>query len=479
MSKKCFVISPIGSPESNTRKKADELLNYLIRPVLTELGYQVIRADELPHPGSITQDIVENIDQSDLVIAIISGHNPNVFYELAVRNAIEKPVILMSEEGDEKLPFDIQGKRVITYCNTCNYLSSSEDEKVQNVKEELKKQVESAEENPKRASSSILSAHLHLPKRLNDHKKELDNCEKEHLELKSRYDSNEIKTKKQLILLSSAFVFVLIIGLFVYPLNIQNSHHDLLREQQLNTIELVTYEKIQNLIDHSNVYTMMFTNGYNIGDNSTQFVNEIIEEYRHIDLFKPNVKTGDVLAYVYVMGPGPNCEFKLYSYLPHMTRADGRILEACIMSENTDLFLTSMYPTTGTKSFASSLVKRIDLNADDDKYDMIIGSAIDWDRFSNDIQRAITLENTRFVLVDAKDFVVVDCDENSCENIKAQALTEEGFSKDSVAKKYDSDEYDIYQNHADPILLNNSYLEKYDIRNSILLDGWKIYMHYK
>ena len=481
MSKKCFVISPIDSPDSNIRKKADALLNYLIRPVLTELDYLVTRADELPHPGSITELLVQNIDESDLVIAIISGHNPNVFYELAVRNAIEKPFILMNSDKSEKPPFDIKDLNVINYCDDCHYSSFSkdDDERIKNVKKKLKDQVIDAENNPKRASKSILSENLQLPKKLDDSKKKSDELEKQCISLKNEHNSNKLKNRNQIILLSSIFVSVLIMGLFMYPLHIQNDYDDLLRKQQLNTIELVTYEKIQNLIDHSNVYTMMFTNGYNIGDNSTKFVDDVIEEYRYIDLFVPNVMTGDILAYVYIMGPGPNCEFKLYSYLPHMTRVDGRDLETCKKAEDTDLFLTSMYPTTGTKSFASALIKRIDLDRNqNNQYDIIIASAIDWDRFSNDIQRSITLENTKFVLVDAEGFVVVDCDKNSCENIKAQALKEEGFSKDSIAKKYDPKEYDIYQNHAEPKLLNNNYLEMYNIKNSELLEGWKIYMHY-
>ena len=472
MSKKCFVISPIGTPGSNIRKKADELLNYLIRPVLTELGYLVIRADELPHPGSITRDIVENIDESDLVIAIISDHNPNVFYELAVRNAIEKPIILMNKEGDEKLPFDIQGKRVIEYCDECGNMSSKEiQEKIKNTKNELKKQVESAEIDPQRASSSILSEYLQLPKRL-------ENCVTEKISLKKKYDSNRIQVKRQLILLSTVFLLVLITGLFVYPLDIQNEYHALLREKQSSSIEDLTYKEIQNLIDASNLYTIMFTVGYEPEENTQEFVNRITNELKFTDIFIPNLRVSDVVAYVYVMEPDPECEFLLYAYLQHMERENGAKLESCFMMNDNEIYLTSMYPSTGTTSFVNALAKRIDLDPNDGTYDLIISSAIDWDRFSNNIQRAITLENTRFVLVDAQNFVVVDCDKNSCKNIKDQAQSVKDFSENSIAKKYDPNEYNMYQNHADPILLNNNDLEIYDIQNSVLLKDWKIYMHY-
>ena len=73
--------------------------------------------------------------------------------------------------------------------------------------------------------------------------------------------------------------------------------------------------------------------------------------------------------------------------------------------------------------------KMIDLGPSDGRYDLIIASAIDWDCFSSDIQRSITLENTQFFIVDDEDYVVVDCDKNSCKNIKAQAFDKRGFFK--------------------------------------------------
>ena len=441
-----FVISSIGGENTEIRKRASVLLTHLIRPALHELEYIVIRADEISSPNVITKDIVRLLEDSDLVIADVHDNNPNVLYELAIRNAVNKPFILI-KDPEQKLPFDLQHIKAIS-------VKQDGDVKLlENKKEQLRDFVRNAEKDKDSASESIVSNFLKLAK------------------FKKNFP-------KYMISVGIAMAFLAIFPTFIgYSMLEENQSY--LRAQQINTIELVVYEKIQNLIDHSNVYSMMFTNGYSIGDNSTEFIKNVIEEYRYIDLFTPNVMTGDILAYVYIMKPGPECEFLLYAYLPHMTRGDGRDLEACKMAEDTDLFLTSMYPTTGTKSFANALVKRIDLDrSQDNQYDLIIGSAIDWDRFSNDIQRSITLENTKFVLVDDEGFVVVDCDKNNCENIKAQALGEEGFSKDSVAKKYDPNEYNIYENHEEPILLNNNYLETYNIKNAELLEGWKIYMHY-
>ncbi|MFC3533070.1 hypothetical protein ACFOLG_12875 [Vogesella facilis] len=110
--KTCFVISPIGDDGSEVRQRADKVLLHIIKPALQPLGYEIIRADSMPKTGMITSQIVNAIVDSDLVIADLTGHNPNVFYELAIRHCSNKPYIHLIEKGD-KLPFDIHGVRAI------------------------------------------------------------------------------------------------------------------------------------------------------------------------------------------------------------------------------------------------------------------------------------------------------------------------------------------------------------------------------
>ncbi len=113
-SKTCFVISPIGEPKSETRSRADRLFKYIITPAVKILGYIPIRADQISEPGIITNQIIENVVESDLVIADLTGHNPNVFYELAIRHSIKKKYIQLIQIG-ESLPFDIKVTRTIQY----------------------------------------------------------------------------------------------------------------------------------------------------------------------------------------------------------------------------------------------------------------------------------------------------------------------------------------------------------------------------
>jgi len=113
----CFVISPIGAPDSEIRNLADDVLDYLIIPALRNCGFStenIIRADRLYSPGSINSDIIALIRSSDLCIIDVTGMNPNVMYECGMRHGYGKPYIMMARVG-ESLPFDISGLRTIQY----------------------------------------------------------------------------------------------------------------------------------------------------------------------------------------------------------------------------------------------------------------------------------------------------------------------------------------------------------------------------
>lgn len=120
MEKKCFVISPIGEPESPERKHADEVLNFIIKPALEELkdnkvcNITALRADEIEERGKITDQIYKEINKVDLCIVDCSFLKPNVLYELAIALCAVKPVIILAINGT-KLPFDIKDLRTIFF----------------------------------------------------------------------------------------------------------------------------------------------------------------------------------------------------------------------------------------------------------------------------------------------------------------------------------------------------------------------------
>ena len=129
----CFVISPIGSSESPTRERADHVFEYVIQEALEEFDYTPRRADHIAEPGIITNDVIEYIVESPLVIADLTNSNANVFYELAIRHAYEKPTIQIIEEG-ENIPFDLAATRTIAF-------DHSDVESVSNAKEEIISQI--------------------------------------------------------------------------------------------------------------------------------------------------------------------------------------------------------------------------------------------------------------------------------------------------------------------------------------------------
>ena len=96
--KACFVIAPIGDPESDTRKRSDQVLRHVIKPAATTCGYTAIRADEIDKPGMITSQVIQHVVSDPLVVADLTERNPNVFYELAIRHALRKPLVQFDPE---------------------------------------------------------------------------------------------------------------------------------------------------------------------------------------------------------------------------------------------------------------------------------------------------------------------------------------------------------------------------------------------
>ncbi len=109
---KCFYITPIGEDGSEERKHSDLFLSYLIEPALRGLKLTVVRADQIGNPGLITSQILEHILKCRLCIVDLSYHNPNVFYEMAIRHASNRPIVQICRKRD-RLPFDVGQVRTV------------------------------------------------------------------------------------------------------------------------------------------------------------------------------------------------------------------------------------------------------------------------------------------------------------------------------------------------------------------------------
>lgn len=120
---KCFVIGPIGDqlaePDTEARRLYEESLQIfaeIVTAACDQAGIEPYRADDIDDPGEIPDQIFSAIRDEDLVIADLSGANPNVMYELGLRHMTGKCTIQIGEKT--RLPFDVSTIRTILFTRT-------------------------------------------------------------------------------------------------------------------------------------------------------------------------------------------------------------------------------------------------------------------------------------------------------------------------------------------------------------------------
>ncbi|PVW06575.1 hypothetical protein DEA06_03450 [Microbacterium sp. Gd 4-13] len=88
----------------------------VFQPACDTFGFEAIRADKISAPGEITDQVFVLLRDADLVIADLSGANPNVMYELGLRHSRAMMTIQVGEHG--RLPFDVNTVRTIQFRRT-------------------------------------------------------------------------------------------------------------------------------------------------------------------------------------------------------------------------------------------------------------------------------------------------------------------------------------------------------------------------
>lgn len=116
----CFFIAPIGDDASEERKHSDMMLEALITRALEGSDLKVVRADRIGNPGMISGQVIQYLLKAGLVIADLSFHNPNVFYELAIRHMVGKPTVHIIRKNDG-IPFDVKDFRTIVIDTSDKY----------------------------------------------------------------------------------------------------------------------------------------------------------------------------------------------------------------------------------------------------------------------------------------------------------------------------------------------------------------------
>jgi nucleoside 2-deoxyribosyltransferase len=132
----CFVLMPF-TPDF------DDIYNYGIKESCKEAGTYCERVDEQIFRETILQRIYNQIDKADLIIADMTGRNPNVFYEVGYAHALNKPTILLTQNTDD-IPFDLKHFPHIVY-----------DKKISLIREELTKRILWFKENSHSTTTSF------------------------------------------------------------------------------------------------------------------------------------------------------------------------------------------------------------------------------------------------------------------------------------------------------------------------------------
>ena len=116
MTKHCFVIMPFSKTTGeHTEKYWTDFFDKFIKPSIEKFGYSCRRSQA--QPSNIIKDILTELLDADLVLAVLTDFNANVWYELGIRHARRRGTIMIIEEGQE-LPFDIGQYGVIRYIDT-------------------------------------------------------------------------------------------------------------------------------------------------------------------------------------------------------------------------------------------------------------------------------------------------------------------------------------------------------------------------
>lgn len=157
----CFVVMPISDVQGYDIGHFKRVYEHLLKPAIIEAGYVPVRADDTVKTDYIVVDIVKRIVESEMVLCDFSARNPNVMYELGLRHAFNKKVVLINDKKTDRI-FDIQGLR------SYNYDDSLRVDTVQKDKEEIKKSILTTAEAEEGSVNSVVQlAGIHaapLPK---------------------------------------------------------------------------------------------------------------------------------------------------------------------------------------------------------------------------------------------------------------------------------------------------------------------------
>ena len=112
--KKCFIIMPISTPEGYTENHFKKVYETIIAPAVVKAGYEPYRVDDDRICDSIIDKILRNLVECEMAVCDLSSRNPNVMYELGIRQAYGKKVVLIQDEKSQPI-FDVSAINTVFY----------------------------------------------------------------------------------------------------------------------------------------------------------------------------------------------------------------------------------------------------------------------------------------------------------------------------------------------------------------------------
>lgn len=115
--KRCFIIMPIADTPGYAPDHFTRVYEYIIKPACINAGFIPDRADDTKNTNTIILDILNQIVNADMAICDLSSRNPNVMYELGIRQAFNLPVVLLKDDLTSRV-FDTSHLRDVPYDHT-------------------------------------------------------------------------------------------------------------------------------------------------------------------------------------------------------------------------------------------------------------------------------------------------------------------------------------------------------------------------
>lgn len=131
-----------------------------LKPAIVDSKLGPVRADEIYGAGAIIEDIYEAIKSATVLVADVTGKNPNVSYELGMAHALNKPVVIITQ-STEDVPFDYKHLRHIRY-------DVREITWVENLRKSITTTIEAVLQEPSK-HLALKSAGANLSKTMIDH----------------------------------------------------------------------------------------------------------------------------------------------------------------------------------------------------------------------------------------------------------------------------------------------------------------------